>query len=344
MTTIERVWPTVVFVAAGILLLASAAKAGPRPHRPVYIPPILYQDSGQPDKLLSKAFRDAVALRVPVTADWRLTRPDPAVCRKGCVVIRIAGRRAPSPQYVLRLSTFPQGTQRASTQITGPWDTTPALLADTILLKTSFLLRIDLRRERQPPPPEVTHGPPASAPSAAVWRRGRPRLELSVSGTSLVGLTDYMVAGGVVVSAALRLVGAFHLKAAVGYLGAGRVEDGLSRFNAMPVHLLAGLQWSWRWFQLGAYAGATMLMFWVDYDSQRLNIPAGTGFTGVSVGPSAELHFAVRVHRFVSIGLSTRVTYAPTDLSSYVSDEWQTARFTVPRGLIHSSLDVVFTF
>lgn len=340
----KNIWPVVVFVAAGILLIAGAAKAGPRAHGPVYIPPILHQDSQQPDKLLSKAFRDAVSLRVPVTADWRLTPPDPAVCRKGCVVIRIAGRRAPSPQYVLQLHTFPKGSQLASTQITGPSDTTPTLLADTILLKTSFLLRIDLSRKRQPDPAEVAVRSPAATPGPAMRRRGRPRLELAVSGTALVGLTDYMLAGGMELSAALRLVGAFHLKAAVGFLGAGQVGDGLSSFDVMPVHMLAGFQWSWRWFQLGAYAGATMLMFWVDFDQSLMDIPSDTGFTGISGGPTAELHCAVRVHRYVSIGLTTRVTYAPVDLSSYVSDQWQTARFTVPRGLVQSSLDVTFTF
>lgn len=347
--TAKNIWPVLVLLVAGILLLAGAAEAGPRAHGPVYIPPILHQDSQQPDKLLSKAFRDAVALRVPVTADWRLTRPDPAVCRKGCVVIRIAGRRAPSPQYVLQLHAFPQGSQLASTQISGPSDTTPALLADAILLKTSFLLRIDLSRKRQPAPAVVTAqsaAAPASAPAPAssLALRGWPRLELSVSGTALTGITDHMVSGGVELSAALRLVGAFHLKAAVGFLGAGQVEDGLSTFTVMPVTALAGFQWSWRWFQLGVYAGATMLVFWVDYDMYRMDIPEGTGFTGISGGPTAELHLAVRVHRYVSIGLTTRVTYAPVDLSSYVSDQNQTARFTVPRGLTQSSLDIIFMF
>jgi hypothetical protein len=337
------IWPGVVFVVAWILLLAGAAKAGPRTSRPVYIPPILHQDSQQPDKLLSRAFRDAVALRVPVTADWRLTHPDPAVCRKGCVVIRIAGRRAPSPQYVLQLRSFPQGSELASMQITGPSDTTPALLADALLLKTSFLLRIDLTRDRRPA--STVEAPRAAAsPSApGVAPRGRPRLELSLSGTAVVGLTDHMVSGGVELSAALRLYRAFHLKVAVGYLGAGQVEDGLSSFDLVPVHVLAGFQWSWRWFQLGVFAGASMLVFWVDFDHSQLDIPR-TGFTGISAGPTAELHLAVRVHRYVSIGLTSRVTYAPVDLSSYVSDQWQTARFTVPRGLTQSSLDVTFTF
>jgi len=340
----KNIWPAVVFVAAGILLIAGAAKAGPRAQGPVYIPPILHQDSQQPDKLLSKAFRDAVSLRVPVTADWRLTSPDPAVCRKGCVVIRIAGRRAPSPQYVLQLHAFPKGSQLASTQISGPSDTTPALLADTILLKTSFLLRIDLSRKRQPPRPEVSVRTSGAAPSPPPGGRARPRLELGVSGTALVGLTDHMVAGGMELSVALRLAGPFHLKAAVGYLGAGQVGDGLSSFDVMPVQVLAGFQWSWRWFQLGAYTGATMLVFWVDFNQRLLDIPSDTGFTGISAGPTAELRLAARVHRYVSIGLTTRVTYAPVDLSSYVSDQYQTARFTVPRGLIQSSADITFTF
>ena len=115
-------------------------------------------------------------------------------------------------------------------------------------------------------------------------------------------------------------------------------------WSLASVHMLAGFQWSWRWFQLGVFAGASLLVFWVDFDHNSLDIPASTGFTGISGGPTAELHLAVRVHRYVSIGLTSRVTYAPVDLSSYVSDQWQTARFTVPRGLTQSSLDVTFTF
>lgn len=344
MSTLERIWPAMVFFTAGILLLASAAKAGPRTHGPVYIPPILHQDSQQPDKLLSQAFREAVALRVPVTADWRLTAPDPAVCRKGCVVIRIAGRRAPSPQYVLKLSTFPKGSQRAATQITGPSDTTPALLADTILLKTSFLLRIDLTQRRQRSPAVVTTHPVAANASPVVRPRGRPRLELSLSGTALVGMTDHMVSGGVEISAALRLLGAFHLKAGVGFLGAGRMPDGLSTYDVMPVHALAGFQWNWRWFQLGVFAGATLMVFYVDFNMAVLDLPGGAGFTGVSGGPTMELHCAIRLHKHVSIGLTSRVIYAPVDLSSSVSSASQTARFRVPRGLTQSSLDLVFTF
>ncbi len=362
MSSLERIWPAVVFAVGGLLVLAGVAKAGPGAAKagvgaakagavargPVYIPPILHQDSQQPDQLLSKAFRDAVALRVPVTADWRLTPPDPAVCRKGCVVIRIAGRRAPSPQYVLQLRSFPRGSALASTQITGPSDTTPALLADVILLKTSFLLRIDLTGEHRRAPTAVAPRAAASSPSevspSVLVKRGVPRLELGLSGTTLVGLTEPMIAGGVELSAAWRLLGAFHLKAAVGYLGHGRVEDGLSSFSAMPVHVLAGFLWSWRWFQLGIFAGGSMLAFWVEFDHNQLEIPESTGFTGISFGPTAELHLAVRVHRYVSIGVTTRVTYAPVDLRSYVSDPWQTARFTVPRGLTQSSLDIVFSF
>jgi hypothetical protein len=345
MTTLERFWVTVIFVVAGILLVTGVAQAGPRGHGPVYIPPILHQDSQQPDKLLSRAFRDAVALRVPVTADWRLTDPDPTVCRTGCVVVRIAGRRAPSPQYVLALRSFPRGAQVASTQITGPTDTTPALLADALLLKTSFLLRLDLTRARRATPTVVATRAPAPSPLQAPPRgRGRPRLELALSGTALVGMTDHMLAGGMEVSAALRLVGAFHLKAGVGFLGAGQVEDGLSTFSVLPVSALVGFQWSWRWFQLGVFAGATMFVFWVDFNQGLMNIPSNTGFTGISGGPTAEVRLAVRLHRYVSIGLTNRVTYAPVDLSSYVWDNYQTARFTVPRGLIQSSLDVTFTF
>ncbi len=352
--TCFRIWPAVVMGLGGLLVLAGVAKAGPRVRGPVYIPPIVHQDSQQPDKLLTKAFRDAVALRVPVTADWRLTAPDPAVCRKACVVIRIAGRRAPTPQYVLQLRSFPRGSQMASTQITGPPDTTPALLADTILLKTSFLLRIDITGERRPaPPPGSTvvaprvAAPPPSArgPSASGPAHARvPRLALGLSGTTLVGLTDPMISGGVEVSAALRLVGAFHLKAAVGYLGNGQVADGLSTFSVMPLHLLAGFGRTWRWFRLGVFAGGAMLAFWVEFDDTQLDIPESTGFTGISFGPTAELQLGVRVHRTVSIGLTTRVTYAPVDLSSHVSDQYQTARFTVPRGLIQSSLDITLTF
>ncbi len=343
MSTMQRIWPAVVLVVGGALLIASVAKAGPRAHGPVYIPPILHQDSQQPDKLLSKAFGEAVALRVPVTADWRLTQPDPAVCRKGCVVIRIAGRRAPSPQYVLQLRAFPRGSQLASTQITGPSNTTPALLADALLLKTSFLLRIELHRKRQPAPARVVvRAPPAPVP--AVRPRGRTRLELRVSGTAMIGLSDQMLAGGVEVGAALRLVGAFHLKAGVGYLGAGRVADGLSTFQLMPVHALVGFQWRWRWFELGVFAGATMLVFWVDFDSSLLNIPADTQFTGLSGGPTAELRFAWRVHPYVSIGITSRLTYAPVDLSSSVDDGNQSARFRVPRALTQSSLDITFAF
>lgn len=344
MSALERLWPTVIFVIAGILLLASVAKAGPGSHGPVYIPPILHQDSQQPDKLLSRAFRDAVALRVPVTADWRLTSPDPAVCRTGCVVIRIAGRRAPSPQYVLQLHSFPRGSRLASSQITGPSDTTPALLADALLLKTSFLLRLDLRQRKKPAPAAVTVRSPSDPPAVPDWRSGRPRLELGLSGTALMGLTDVMLTGGVELSAALRLLGAFHLKASVGYLGAGEVADGRSTFRLVPVHVLLGLQWSWRWLQLGAFAGASMLVFWVDFDDPTMQLPADTGFTGVSGGPTAELRVAVRAHRYLSIGVTSRVTYAPVDLSSAVSDSWETARFRVPRGLMQTSLDVTVTF
>lgn len=344
MSTLERFWPGVVFVLAGLLLLAGAAKAGPRSQRPVYIPPILHQDSQQPDKLLSRAFRDAVALRVPVTADWRLTPPDPAVCRRGCVVVRIAGRRAPSPQYVLQLRSFPQGARLASTQITGPSDTTPALLADALLLKASFLLRMDLRRKRKPAPSVVAVRTPAGPPVAPDWRGGRPRLELGLSGTALMGLTDGMLTGGVELSAALRLLGAFHLKAAAGYLGAGEVSDAHSSFRLMPVHVLLGFQWTWRWLQLGAFAGASLLVFWVDFDDPTMQLPADTGFTGISGGPTAELRVAVRAHRYLSIGLTSRVIYAPVDLSTSVSDSWETARFRVPRGLMQTSLDVTVTF
>jgi hypothetical protein len=344
----KRIWPAVVFALGGLLVLAGAARAAPHLRGPVYIPPILHQDSQQPDKLLSKAFGDAVALRVPVAADWRLTVPDPAVCRTGCVVIRIAGRRAPSPQYVLQLRSFPRGSQWASTQITGPSNTTPALLADVILLKTSFLLRIELSGERRRAPTVVASSKAAPASprvsTPVLASHGPHRLDLGISGTALVGVTDTMIAGGVELAAALRLVGVFHLKAAVGYLGNGQVADGLSTFSVMPVHVLAGFAWRWRWFRLGVFAGGSMLAFWVNFDHNQLDIPESTGFTGISFGPTAELQLAVRVHRHVSIGLTTRVTYAPVDLSSYVSDQWQTARFTVPRGLTQSSLDVVFSF
>ncbi len=87
-----------------------------------------------------------------------------------------------------------------------------------------------------------------------------------------------------------------------------------------------------------------MLVFWVDFDQSHMSLPSDTGFTGISGGPSAELRFAWRVHRFVSIGLTSRLIYAPVDLSSSVSDGSRTARFRVPRGLTQSSLDITFTF
>ncbi len=340
-----------LLISSSLLLWAffppGIAAAAPRGHRPVYFPPISHLDSQRPDELLTRAFREAVALRVPSGADWRLGQPDPAVCRGGCLVVSISGRRSPSPRYELQLRSFPKGAQVASAHISSPPNTALTLLADALLLKASFLLRVDVtRRGGSPSPALVAHrsttAPSPPPPNKADGRMRR--LELSLSGIALVGMTDPMLCGGVGLSAVLRLWGRLGLKAGIAYLGAGKGEDSLSTFNLVTASFQAGFTWTWRWFQLGLYAGGTLLVFWVELDDTRLEIPPSTGFTGMSGGPSMELRMALRVHRRVSLGITTRAIYSPVDLGTAVSDSRQTARFRVPRVSMQSSMDVTFRF
>ena len=341
-------WPVVLLILGAALLVASVARATPR--GPVYIVPILHQDSQQPDRLLSSAFRQAIALRVPVAADWRWGAPDPTVCERGCRVVRISGRRAPTPHYVLTLRQFPQWRQVAATRFSGPSDTTVDLLADALLLKTSFLLRINLVRTGRSAGPSVRRvvtprAAPSPRPAPAPARRpSRPRLQLSVAAGSLLGTDADMMAAGLEVAASLRLVGPFTIKGVAGWHINGQVSDAFSRFHAFPVHLLLGADFHWRRFQLGIFAGGTAMLFRVTFDDHAVAAYQNAEMKGVSGGPTVEVRFGLRVHRRLSIGLTNRVTYMVNSLQTELSANGETTRFQVPRVLLQVGLDVTLSF
>ena len=129
-------------ILAAVFLWPARARASAK--KPVFIPPILHDDTNKPDQLLNRAFVAAVSLRVPADADWRLSPPDPTACRKGCQVIRISGRRAPEPEYVLRVYDYPGGRETSTNHLKVPSGTTIALIADALLLKCYHLFYLVL--------------------------------------------------------------------------------------------------------------------------------------------------------------------------------------------------------
>ncbi|MFH2006542.1 MAG: hypothetical protein ABI333_08160 [bacterium] len=320
---------------ATLSALSSARASGRR--GPVYIPPILYQETQRPDKQLSHAFHEAVALRVPLSADWRLTPPDPAVCQRGCVVVRIVGRRAPSPQYVLRMHRFPRGSQVSAARLDSPTDATPALLADALLLKTSFLVRLELSERRR--------AAPTATPSKPVPRKHRrDRVWLSVGSVGMLGLDGDMVSYGAELAATIRLWGPMVARVSAGYQGLGTVGDDLSSFQAVPVGLQLGAQWSWSWFELGIFGGGSLLLYLVRFNEATLGLDGNGDMTGLCGGPSGELRLAAHVHRHVSLGVFGRFTYVVNRLRTSVSGQYQTAEFEVPSLLLQVGVDLTFRF
>ena len=341
MTPAARRWPVVLVIAGEMLCGAGAGRATPQ--GPVYIVPITHQDTQQPDAMLSRAFRSAVSLRVPVSADWRLSEPDPVICQRGCRVIRITGRRAPTPNYQLALRQFPQGREVAATRFAGPADTTVDLLADALLLKTSFLLRIDLvrrRREAVTPRPRVSRSNVSPSPP-----RRPPRLQLSLGPSSMLGMDADLISAGLEAAVSLRLLGPFTVRAVAGWQVNGQISDGLSRFHAFPLHLLLGAQWHWTRFELGLFAGGTAMLFWVRFDDSALALARSAEMKGISGGPTGELRLGVRAHRRLSIGLTNRVTYMVSSLRTEVGGLYDTtARFQVPHVLYQVALEVSLNF
>jgi hypothetical protein len=344
-------------VLAPVLLWPADARATAK--KPVFIPPILHNDTNKPDQLLNQAFGAAVSLRVPADADWRLSAPDPAACRNGCQVIRISGRRAPEPRYVLRVYDFPGGQEISTNHLKVPSGTTIPLIADALLLKCSFLFGVELnvgpRRprtvaSRTAPPPPPPSRPPPPAPRVKVRRRSprevKRRLDLSASAVTFVGSDSLFLSIGAEVSAAVRIVGFFALKAALGGQGAGRVGFGTVQFHAVAFSLLAGAQWSWRWWQAGVFGGGTLMFIWVRFEDLGSTAIGNTRATGLTGGPTLEGRGAVRVHTRVSLGISLRLTYLINKLRMRILDQFDNvlSEFRAAHVVWHPTLDVTVRF
>lgn len=325
--------------------------------KPVFIPPILHADTNKPDQLLNRVFGQAVSLRVPADADWRLSSPDPAACRRGCQVIRISGRRAPEPRYVLRVYDFPGGRETSTNHLNVPSGTTIALIADALLLKCSFLFGVELnvgprpaRTASAPPPPPPPSRPPPPAPRVKVRRTSpravKRRVDLSASATTLVGTDSLFLSIGAEISGAVRIVGPFALKAALGGQGAGRVAFGTVQFRAMVFSLLAGAQWAWKWWQVGVFGGGTLMFIWVRFEDLGSTAIGNTRTTGLTGGPTLEGRAAVRVHARVSLGLSLRLTYLINELRTRILDQFDNvlSEFRASHVLFQPTLDVTVRF
>lgn len=322
--------------------------------RPVFIPPISLGEPGQIDADLSRRFRQAVALRVPARAAWQLRRPDPEACRGGCRVVAIKGRRDPRPRFTLRVYDLPGGEVIGAARVQVPAGTALPVLADALLLKTSFLLGLDLGAPPPPPPPppplpalpDRAAPPPPAAPALSVHRRSARavprRFELGVGPTSLVGPSRQMASVGAELTAALRLWGPLTLKAVAGYQDAGRFNVDAVGFRAAPLHLLVGAQWTWRWWQLGIFGGGTALFVWADADSYDYG--ASARMSGLTFGITLELRVALRVHPRWSIGLGLRASYLLSELDTEFDFGYDQVQFAISRVMIQPSLDVTVRF
>jgi hypothetical protein len=333
-----------------LTLLAAPADVGP-----VFLPPIAAADASPLDPDVADRLREAVVLRVPPEARWRLGSPDPSVCRGGCRVLAITTTGLPRRSYRITLREEPRGKVVNAAGVDPPADATPAQVADALLLRCSFLVGLDLGALPPPPPPPPPArrldpprprlAPPSPRPAPPPPRPADPRrrlrrVELSLGPAVLAGLESPYLGGGVELALAVRLHRTIYLRLGIVGLDASD-HDGLVVPRSIWTTLLAGPLWTWRWFQLGLMGGAAASVHFVHFRLESYYSVPDRRILGLTGGPALSLRVAVRVHHRLSLGLNVLGIYTVNDLTISVSDGvGSLATYELPRGLLITTLDL----